>query len=648
MKKRLPALALAALLLSGCGAAPAKPDAPTPTPDAQQTAAPAATAAPTEAPRPAETPAPTEAPAPAPTETPRAAAEGVYALYRFETEGDAALASETGAEGWIVLRHSSADYLGPAADGAWREWRGIGVTADADGALRFDTPEDFVASEMTAQPTEDGMLEVSLSLAYPDGTTGGSTHWYRPVETHEGEFSGRALSQAELAAINRSFDGMNFCTCSYACPEEIDWSEVCYHGAGIDEAPDDAVWQAYLDEGGWGELAIEAIRDERLREYVWKHTLTSYDLAEEPLAYRWFTKDGWYIHEHGDTNAIPVDFFEGYADGDLYRLYYTRSDWEHYVFEDVTYVLTAYCRDGSWQYVSNLPASWPEPRTLLTLRYFETLEEAEALYDLADVAYPPDERNMEPSDWGYAVFTAQEDGVRYIIEMAEGYENMGFDVLIPGDYVASGVLRKGQSAAVRTNQPWYTEMRLSATWGAQYASYVFGQDNWKHLRYDDVRRLTGHDLAGEGRGSDPRTEEELSAFLRDGNWALLDTQTGALVAAADFYSYRYLCVFSLEQGFEAFLSFDRCDARPTEAPDVISMEYSAYDEYGWALPGYAQGDLLGDYQLWMTQLDGEQILILSQLSEGEGILSRLFPEADEGGVFTLHRWQGAAETEGQG
>ena len=655
MKKRLFAVTLSALLLlGGCGKATAGPEiTEAPAATLRPTEAPAATGKPTEAPAPAGTPTPAETPAPteppAPAEDPLRMAEGVYRLYSFETEGYEAPADES-TEAWILLRGcGSADIMDRTPDGTFREWRGVPVTAGADGLLRFETPEDYPPFEMTGRLTPDDMLEVSVSLRNPDGTTGGSTHRYERLREHEGSFSGRALTQDELSALNADFDGMNFCTCTYACPEEINWKEVCYDGAGISEEPSGSAWQEYLDAGGWGELDIEAIQDWRLREYVWKHTLTSYDLAETPLLPQWFgSSDGFYIFEHGDTNAIPVSFTEGYVDGALYKLYYDRADWEHYRFDARPFVLTAYIRDGEWQYVSNLPADWPEPKTLLTLRYFENLEDAQALYDITSVSAPSDERNMEPNGWGYAVFTAQQDDVRYIVETAEGYENQGFDVLIPGDCVDSGVLRKGQSAAVRTNQPWYAEMRLSAACGALYADYVFGQDNWKHLLFEDERRLVGHDLAGEGRGCTPKTEEELACFLSDGSWALLDPSTGKPLAAAIFHDYRSVTFFDTEQGVGAVISFDRCDARPTEAPDMLSLAYSDYDDRGWTLEGYADGDPLGDYQLFAVQLDGEQILTLTQISDDAGILSTLFPAADEGGMFTLHRFKGTAIFEGQG
>lgn len=659
MKKRLFAFAFAALLLSGCGAGPAKTGAPKPAEAPAQTDVPGPTEIPkpTEAPKPAETPAPTGTPEPAETSAPASAPslpelEGIYALYSHEAEGDFALASESGAEAWLLLRRdATADYMGPDADGFFREWRGMPVAFGADGALSFFPPEDFIAADMTGTADGEGALSLSLSWLNPDGSTGGTTLMFRRLRMPEGEMDGRPLSESELAELNAALDdaGRAFCTSVFSCPEEIDWRQVFYDGVGLSEDPGEMVLEEYRDAGGWGELDIEAVRDERVREFVWKHTLTSYDLADKPLSSSWFqSADGWYIFEHGDTNAIPVEFYAGVTDGERWQLQYRRSNYENYVFDEVPFVLTVCIRDGEWQYLSNLPADWTEPKPLLQLCYYADLEAAEAVNHIVSTVTPEQEPWMEPYDWSYAVITALTDDVRYIVERVEGYEGVGYDVLIPGDYVDSGVLRCGESVAVYTNQPWHAETRLTASFGSHYAAYVFGEDNWKHLLYGDARVLVGHDLAGERRGCAPRTEAELSNFLTDGNWALLDLESGEPVARVEFHDYRYLTVSGEERGFCAFLNYDRYDARPTEAPDMIALEYAEDFDSMWENPGYSYGDPVGEYQLHMAQLDGEQILTLTQVSDGRGILSDFCAAGDEGGCFTLHRFQGTVEMEAQG
>ena len=612
-------------------------------------------------PRPSPSATPTRAatatPAPiAPAESILLAAEGLYVMTDFETEGFAGSAAESGAEEWLVLhRGGAADYIGRDADGEWREWRGMPVVVSADGVLRFALPEDFPAFEMTGEPGYDGTLSLSLSLRNPDGTTGGSTHTLRRIAANDGadagRFNGRQLSAEALAKLKQNLDPacMPFCTTVYACPEEIDWTQVFYNGAGLNETPSEKALAEYRAQVASMDLDKECIRDARVREFVWKHTLTSYDFADLPLFGRWFSSsDGWYIFEHGDTNALPVDFYEGYADGDLYKLRYMRADWENFMFDRIPFELTVYIRDGRWQYVSNLPAEQTAPKTLLTLSYYSELADAEALNNVVAATQTKPEDWMEPYGWAWAVFTAQTDGVRYAVEQVSDYTDAGLNVAVPGKVVASGVLNRGESAAVYTGQPWHAEMRLTAKCGAHFAAYVFGEDNWKHLYYDDVRGVIGHDLAGEGRGCAPKTEAELSAFLRDGDWALFDRATGELAGAVTFYDYRNLSFRSFEGGFDAFLTFDRFDARPTEAPDVIAMEYTSFEDGGEALPGYRNGDPAGEYQLHMVQLDGEQVLTLTQISEGDGIFTAACPEAGEGGVFTLHRYKGTPGSGGQG
>ena len=676
------ALCALALLLALCACGAPKP-APTPaqTQAPAQTDAPAQTGAPAQADTPAQTAAPaqsetptaSDAPAPAASEAPAqtepptqteppapaltldadtlSSLEGLYALTRAVPAGATSYDGDDGGDDgdWLLLRRDgTADYYGTTGDGTFREWRGMAFVAEG-GALRVLTPDDFLAAGLTLAPDGAGVLTGQLEMGDFGAYDCRFERWDAPVAG----FGGRALTDAELAALNADFDGMSFCTSVYACPEEIDWQQVCYDGAGIGIEPSERLLQEYIDDGGWGELDIEAIPDDALRRLVWQSTLTSYDLARRPLWPGWFrSSDDVYIFEHGDTNAIPVEFTAGQVEGDLYRLSYLRSNFEQYEFEPEIFVLTARIRNGHWQYISNLPADWnPAPAVLATVAYWDDLDAAKALNDIVAVTdEPAGAEHMEPYGWGWAVVTAQSDGVRWIVEGAEDYEDVGLNVRVPGECVGSGVLDAGQAVAVRTNQPWHTAMRVTVTRGGLWGEYVFGSDNYKHLLNGDVRRIVAHDFAGEGCGAQIHDETGLANFLCTGGaWALLDAGTDELVGSINFFYYRNLEARGEDFSLVCGLDYERCDARPSAAPDVIVLRYSESWGDAPALEGLEYRDVLGDYQLWYTQLDGEQVLTLRQASEGAGILSALFPQADEGGgAFTLHRWIGAAEMEGQG
>ena len=315
-------------------------------------------------------------------------------------------------------------------------------------------------------------------------------------------------------------------------------------------------------------------------------------------------------------------------------------------------MLTARIRNGHWQYISNLPADWTDASAVLaTVTYWDDLDAAKAVNNVVAVTDEPEgAENMEPYGWGWAVVTARCDGVRWIVERAEDYADVGLNVRVPGDGIGSGVLDAGQAVAVRTNQPWHTAMRVTVSRGGLWGEYAFGSDNDKHLLSGDVRRIVAHDYAAEGRGALPSDETDLANFLCTGGaWALLDAGTDELIGSLDFFDYRNLDVSAGESSILCGIDYDRYDARPTDAPDVIALTCTEAWGDAPALEALAYGDALGEYQLWYTQLDGEQVLTLRQVSEGAGILSALFPAADEGGgAFTLHRWIGTAEAEGQG
>lgn len=476
----------------------------------------------------------------------------------------------------------------------------------------------------------------------------------RPSANANDDQGERRLTEDELRALSDSItvkeDG--FFLSTYDRPEEIDWHQVFYNGASISVDPTEAQYEAW--ESRYGELytSLTIIPVSAVEEFVLDMTATSYALARKPLSLSWLLidDDTMYCHAHGDTNYEPISFTDGYADGDLYRLYYTRSDWQEYS-ESREFVVTAYIRNGAWQFVSNLPADAPAPVTLLSIEFCASPEDIADPGSLTDTIEVEPTSYSEPYEWGWAVITAQEDNVRYIIErVSSPFDYSDGEAIIPGDAIASGVLDRGESVALYVNRPWHPEVRVTASSGNYWGSYIFGEDNGLYLNDSAGRYVTGHDLAGEGRGCEPADQAELARFLTDGAWIYRDPDTLEVLAAVDFSNFWQMEITTVDAAYPIYLSYSHLYADEDMAPDLMLLERAYYHETDWsALPSWYTSDAFGDYIVSALQLDGEQLLYLSQANNGEGALGYLFPEAGENEhEFMLIRYQGTLEMEGQG
>ena len=475
-----------------------------------------------------------------------------------------------------------------------------------------------------------------------------------PTPTAAPEPVWRDLTQAELDALNASLDWAEngFFVTSYSRPEEIDWHEVFYNGAGLKRSPTKSELAEYERFVAPAMTSIVCIPREKVEAFVLEKTGTPYSAARRPLDW-YLTDSGCFMTQHGDTNARPVTITRGRVCGDEYELSFPMGDYKTYRFES-EFVMRARIADGKWTYRSNLPADAVAPLELLEIRFVDTREEAAKLgvWDFVEVDQLPSD---EPFGWCWAVLTAKEDGVRYVLDRVRDETELDFRFAVdyglyrPGENLTSGVLDKGESVAVWVNQPWYPTIRLMATRDAWYGVFLFGSDNWLHLEQDVPRYLTGHDLDGEHRGATWRDEADLVNFLADGAWAWLDADSGETRAVVRFYDYRTMEVDDGEQIYRFFLNFDRIYSGDDEAPDLLITKKYNKDEYCWQLLPAWFGDNTGDYLVSAVQLDGEQLLTLQQANNGEGALSWVLPGAGENDhEFTLIRYTGTASFEGQG
>ncbi len=352
----------------------------------------------------------------------------------------------------------------------------------------------------------------------------------------------RELSGTELRRLSAALDynDIGFFACTYYRPEEIDWHEVFYNGAGIASGATRLQRRRYEELSGIPvETGLVAIYGSDIRRFVKNRTGTDYSDARKPLeSPTWICleDDDLYITQHGDTNAFPVTFTSGTVVGDIYRLRYTGSDWRHFRF-DCEFEITARIRGSRWVFISNLPADQTPPVTLLDIEFCDSRSDARAAAQELVRAQRPD--YAQPDAWIWAIVKAARDDtvvvIDYAAEDAPGEDGrlsalmLEQGVFRPGENVYSAVMKKGETFAIQVNLAWVPFMRIAAVCGAYYGEYMFGEENWLGRQDENgVPKpvyVTGHDLDGEKRGTQYRDETDLVNFL-DGTWICVSVGTG--------------------------------------------------------------------------------------------------------------------------
>ena len=536
---------------------------------------------------------------------------------------------------WLRIRlDGTADYTDFQSGISFQE---ISLSQDPDGPVCFGDS----SCEVRILSREDNIITVEIT-----DDSGIRDELYRLVYSGGTEFVGRILTEEELTELNDliDFDDIGFFVCAYDRPEEIDWHEVCYNGAGINRTPTETDYEHF--EETFGEIFgdVEMIYLEDLENFVLEKTGTPYALARKPL--NWYTETGnVFLFVHGDTNYQQIMFVEGYVDGYEYQLVYGRYDWQNWGGFRY-YVMNARIQDGKWTYHSNYLASAPEPKTFLTIDYYETQEEAEQAG--ADVLIDHEfSESDEPYGICWALITAQVDGVRCDIDHALSWQTDQYGVYVPGEVIYSDVMNRGESFAIQVNQPWHPELRVTASLGKQWGEYYFGEDNYLHLPFDAQRYITGHDLSAEDRGCLFTCEEDLARFLMDGVWAYLDAETGEILGSMRVYDYRSADICIGENYYTLFLNYESMNDEAVP-PNMlhISKSYN-YDAEGgsWdTLPEFIDPEDLGSYYCSSGQWDGEQILFLN--AEGlDSALSWMLTGSGDTENFQFHRYRGATDFE---
>ncbi|MBP5282521.1 MAG: hypothetical protein J6Z22_08475 [Lachnospiraceae bacterium] len=517
----------------------------------------------------------------------------------------------------------------------------------------------------------------------------------------------RELTEQELRKLQWSIRGSDngFFVSMYYRPEEIDWQQVFYNGAGMNVTLSDdqvavireklradrleeerikaemmGIEPEELEEGQEPveepfteeELALNAGRITALtlrsiQNFVKSRTGLEYSDARKPLEWPEVARNLFYFI-HDDSNAIRVEFMSGKVCGNLYEIYYRRARWAKE--KKPEYVMRVEIENGKWKFISNLPIDEAEPVTLADIEFYSSKELArmQSPVMLIDVPEIEDDANFydeeldsktaaEPT-YFWALITAKEDNTRINIDRIYCGDTISLElqrkkrIYVPGENIAEVVLNRGEKIGVKVTLEDSPKLRVRVTWGRYNGDYAFGSENrLKRFTKEGLPLATyvyGRDVDGERRGTVFTNEEELLRFL-EGTWVFYDSEMGQYTAAVTFDAKGGMVIETLGDRYVLEISgFDRiyADVR-SDPPDLIKLRSTDEETLEIFTQYYSfLKRKVGDYHVKAVQKDGVQLLLLSFENNGKDGLSYLLPGADLlADEIALYRFVGPEVTE---
>ncbi|MBR6478712.1 MAG: hypothetical protein IKS85_09725 [Lachnospiraceae bacterium] len=517
----------------------------------------------------------------------------------------------------------------------------------------------------------------------------------------------RELTEQELKKLQWSIRGSDngFFVSTYYRPEEIDWQEVFYNGAGMritlsddqvalireklradrleeerlkaemmglnveeEEEDQEPAEEPFTEE----ELAlnagqITALTLRSIQSFVKSRTGLEYSEARKPLEWPELSRNLFYFI-HDDSNAIRVEFMSGTVCGNLYEIYYRRARWASE--KKPEYVMRVEIENGKWKFLSNLPIDETAPVTLADIEFYSSKELARMqnpvmLIDVPEVEdeadYYEEELGLKPAaepTYYWAMITALEDNTKLSIDRVYQGDEISRElqtqkrIYIPGENLNTVTLNKGEKIGIKVSLEDSPKIRVRATWGRYNGDYAFGSENrLKRFTKEGLplpTYLYGRDVDGERRGTVFTSESELLRFL-EGTWVFYDSEMGMYTASVTFDLTGGMVIDTLGVRYVLQISgFDRIytDAR-SDPPDLIKLKST--DEETLEIFKQYYSFLIrkvGDYHVRAVQRDGVQLLLLSFENNGKDGLSYLLPDADLlADEIVLYRFVGTEITE---
>ena len=275
------------------------------------------------------------------------------------------------------------------------------------------------------------------------------------------------------------------------------------------------------------------------------------------------------------------------------------------------------------------------PDALLTIDV--GVSEAE-LSDAVEKVTPTPRPSDEDTPWYWSRLTALEDGVTLLIDRTPDDESAMEEIamtggeFVPGSVLFRRVLNRGESVGLYASLPWHAEIRVSVMRNGTYGAYAFGEDNYLHEEPVNGR-YPQKILAGYPAPSEPN--DSLT-----GSWLYRDPESGQHTAKVDILND--VVGVSTDNNYHTLQSaLGHVYTDEWEPVDLLSLTAEDADTVT-ALHGMQGG--IGDYYIERFQTDGEDILHLSQLNNGDAALDILIPHLSEF-LFdiVLHSYHGAAE-----
>ena len=171
-----------------------------------------------------------------------------------------------------------------------------------------------------------------------------------------GRYIVNTMTDDELLGIEKKLDSIRyygFLLSYYTDPRDIDWNEVFYVGAGLDDTngnPSAEIEKAYLKATGEDEVYTDltTVSGKDVKKFVRETTGYDYSEMNHPLDWVYLKKYDLYASEHGDTNQMSFAINGGQVEnGEITVTYDGRND--------VECCLTFKDEGGRLKFISNQP-----------------------------------------------------------------------------------------------------------------------------------------------------------------------------------------------------------------------------------------------------------------------------------------------------